>query len=1012
MTTQTSTTLPKVSIVTTVWNLYKNGRDGYFRQMMETVHNQTYPNIEHILVNNNSDDGTSDLIQEYVDKGYVAKACFEKQQGLWYGMNRGLAEASGEFINFMNSDDYFCRNDAVELSIHAILKSGADWSYGRSHKVSLDTKDILFKWYFDDYATIYDGRCPNHQTLFVRTSLLREQGGFEINPAFRAGTFSDDLSMMRLVFAGHIPAVIPEVLVTFRSGGASENTGRSNVEQYTRYIKEEFGGYELSAKECDALFGEAGIRSLDKTSFIDLVNKIKIPAWRNRLIKLYKRKVSLPKIKKIHCSNPSPRISIIVPVYNAQETIRRAIYSLLNQTYENIEILCINDGSVDHSLDILQELQKMDTRVKLFTQANQGPGAARNIGLRHARGKFIMFMDADDTYQPQMCSVMLHSIIKQDVDLVMCNTNMIERDYGNIPFPFEEGKFDINLHIRKYTNVWLWNKIFKKSIIESNALSFSVGSKTDDMLFVRSYLTISKNIYFLNQKLVNYYRTKNSIVEAYNSESPTKEDIIDFVDCLESMVQFLKQYVKKNTLEDKDDIEYARYLFQNNIYTAWRNVGTEFEKEFLDRVATCVSRIGKECVPEESLLQAIQQRDFQVAANLLDYFSYCFSPMLRKKYLFQPNLKPVFNGKAVTVVFAVTDNYCKYLSVALQSIIDHSSADKAYDIIVLEEDVSDIHKTTLQNQIPANFSLRFYNVRSIVEKYNLKSWFYTGRLAPVTYFRLLIAEILSDYSKCIYLDTDVIVQHDLYELYQTDLKDFYLGAIRDVILSADSDSVSDFKDCLRMKDPRNNYFNAGVMLLNLEGIRKADLLTQFLMLEKIHSHYYRNLQNGHLAREAHDQNILNGVCEGHVTYLSPTWNMITSSYFYKEDGCHPYKGEYAHFAENLKAALSGDIKIIHYATYIKPWQNPYLPWAHIWWNVARKTPFYEEILYQNISALSPHNTDSKQLLKQLANRHKILRQYYRCKILSKITCGNKRKHYKQKRDKLHEQVRKIRTFLK
>lgn len=999
MTTQTSTTLPKVSIVTTVWNLYKNGRDGYFRQMMETVHNQTYPNIEHILVNNNSDDGTSDLIQEYVDKGYVAKACFEKQQGLWYGMNRGLAEASGEFINFMNSDDYFCRNDAVELSIHAILKSGADWSYGRSHKVSLDTKEILFKWYFDDYATIYDGRCPNHQTLFVRTSLLREQGGFEINPAFRAGTFSDDLSMMRLVFAGHIPAVIPEVLVTFRSGGASENTGRSNVEQYTRYIKEEFGGYELSAKECDALFGEAGIRSLDKTSFIDLVNKIKIPAWRNRLIKLYKRKVSLPKIKKIHCSNPSPRISIIVPVYNAQETIRRAIYSLLNQTYENIEILCINDGSVDHSLDILQELQKMDTRVKLFTQANQGPGAARNIGLRHARGKFIMFMDADDTYQPQMCSVMLHSIIKQDVDLVMCNTNMIERDYGNIPFPFEEGKFDINLHIRKYTNVWLWNKIFKKSIIESNALSFSVGSKTDDMLFVHSYLIVSKTIYFLNQKLVNYYRTKNSLVEAYNSEFPSKKHIFDFVDSLERIILFLKQYLKIKTLDTKDEIEYARYLFKHRIYTAWRNVGQELEKEFLSQLKKCIQKIGKECVPEESLFNSIQQQDFEVTVNLLDYFTEDFTKIKRKKYLFQKPIRPIWGKDGIPIVFAVTNDYCKYLSVVIQSIIYTSASNRHYDIIVLEENITDANKSILQNQMPENFSIRFYNMKGIIEKYQLTSWFYTGRLAPAAYFRLFIPEILQDYKKCIYLDTDIIVQADIQELYQEDIGKAYLGAINDV-LQSDPEKQRYFREHLKMKNPQETYFNSGVLLMNLESIKKNNLISKFLSFVKINNKYY------------HDQNILNGVCEGHVTYLSPAWNMITSSCFYKEHRCHPYKGEYRHFAENLKAALSEDVRIIHYATWIKPWQNPYLPWAHIWWNVARKTPFYEEILYQNISALSPHNTDSKQLLKQLANRHKILRQYYRCKILSKITWGNKRKHYKQKRDKLHEQVRKIRTFLK
>ena len=104
---------------------------------------------------------------------------------------------------------------------------------------------------------------------------------------------------------------------------------------------------------------------------------------------------------------------------------------------------------------------------------------------------------------------------------------------------------------------------------------------------------------------------------------------------------------------------------------------------------------------------------------------------------------------------------------------------------------------------------------------------------------------------------------------------------------------------------------------------------------------------------------------------------------------------------------------MHYSGCYKPWKDPSVPLAHYFWKYARQTPFYEEFLFQNINKSHPQPaSDNVDLLKLLVHGPKILFHYYRCKILSKVTWGNKRKHYKQKRDKLHEQVRKIRMFLK
>ena len=117
-----------------------------------------------------------------------------------------------------------------------------------------------------------------------------------------------------------------------------------------------------------------------------------------------------------------------MPVYNAERFLPDTIASLLVQTHKNIEILCINDGSVDRSMEILNHFSQQDSRIRVFNQKNSGPAAARNLGLANATGEYLMFCDADDTYEPEMCEVMLRALIENDVDFAMCDANVIEYD--------------------------------------------------------------------------------------------------------------------------------------------------------------------------------------------------------------------------------------------------------------------------------------------------------------------------------------------------------------------------------------------------------------------------------------------------------------------------------------------------------------------------------------------------------------------------------------------------------
>ena len=117
-----------------------------------------------------------------------------------------------------------------------------------------------------------------------------------------------------------------------------------------------------------------------------------------------------------------PEISIIIPNYNTEQYLPRCLNSLIGQTFKDIEIILIDDGSTDNSVKIMKEYAKQDNRIKVIEQPNSGPARARNQGLENATGKYLMFCDSDDWYEPNMCEIMYYTIENKKTDVVCCHT--------------------------------------------------------------------------------------------------------------------------------------------------------------------------------------------------------------------------------------------------------------------------------------------------------------------------------------------------------------------------------------------------------------------------------------------------------------------------------------------------------------------------------------------------------------------------------------------------------------
>ncbi|MEI0487427.1 glycosyltransferase family 2 protein [Brachyspira intermedia] len=231
-------------------------------------------------------------------------------------------------------------------------------------------------------------------------------------------------------------------------------------------------------------------------------------------------------------------ISVIIPVYNAEKYIEKCLISLMNQTYKNIEIICVNDGSTDNSYSLLEKFSKQDTRIKIFSHENSGPAKTRNVGLENSTGDYIMFCDADDYYSDNMCELMLTTLLNENVDFVSCSTNVIDYFDSKFRKPTEfvyynvkhDGKHLINEYPIFDFNFVIWNKIFKKSILDKYSIKFPIGFEHDDSNFVLKYVSVSKSYYGLDIKLYNYQIINiNSIMNLFFLEKTNNNKRLDFV---------------------------------------------------------------------------------------------------------------------------------------------------------------------------------------------------------------------------------------------------------------------------------------------------------------------------------------------------------------------------------------------------------------------------------------------------------------------------------------------------
>ena len=253
----------------------------------------------------------------------------------------------------------------------------------------------------------------------------------------------------------------------------------------------------------------------------------------------------------------NPTVSIIVPVYNAQRTLRRCIDSVLNQTFSDFELLLVDDGSKDESGEICDSYALRDERVKVFHIENSGVSAARNVALDRARGEYLQFLDSDDWITADATQQFVRAARKYDCDMVISDFYRVVNDRLSVKGDIEEAavmsREEFAAHMMEnpadfYYGV-LWNKLFRRSIVEEHALRMNPEiSWCEDFLFNMEYIRYADRFYALNVPLYYYVKAKGSLASQGSNLFTTlqmKATVFDYYNQLYKDIWNEEEYQKR-----------------------------------------------------------------------------------------------------------------------------------------------------------------------------------------------------------------------------------------------------------------------------------------------------------------------------------------------------------------------------------------------------------------------------------------------------------------------------------
>lgn len=612
---------PKISVIIPVYNVEK-----YLRQCLDSIVNQTLQEIEIICINDGSSDSSQEILEEYAAKDKRITVLKQQNSGQGAARNHGMKIATAPYMYFVDSDDWIDLH-CLEKLYTKMSETDADictlgvYAYDETLKQFVNLYYLSMGCYKNRPAEICCWR-DIKSTIFRRwgppfkiykTKFLRQN-----NILFPQGVqFEDVMFHLRCMILAQKITFCDENLAYYRrnrpqsimDNGKTDNIvfdvfcflrdsydflQQQNVyndlrQEYARFVLDQLA-FHLS-RMAPQFKEDFTAHAKEFCLTHNLAN-----CWQPypQLYPLYKQVFGCPY-----------KVSIIIPVYNAEKYLHQCLDSVVNQTLHEIEIICINDGSTDSSLQILEEYASKDSRIKVMTQENAGIGAARNIGIKHSHAKGIMFVDSDDYIADDMVEKMYNSMRTHQADVVVCDANILFDDDINSnqqirfndtadswfeKFRKPEGLYKTETDVRAHIAPVVWNKLYKSDIITDHKLCFTEGLVQEDEYWLWVYMIHCNNYYFINEKLYSYVYHKDSILDTLY----TSEKAFDIFEQYKKVYRYIKNY--------KDITLYKSVLAQYFIRVSndrLKHLDAKLHPQLLDKIRYYTFN----CNPSETMLE-------------------------------------------------------------------------------------------------------------------------------------------------------------------------------------------------------------------------------------------------------------------------------------------------------------------------------------------------------------------------------------------------------------------------
>ena len=495
-------------------------------------------------------------------------------------------------------------------------------------------------------------------------------------------------------------------------------------------------------------------------------------------------------------------ISVIVTVYNTADYLLKCLGSLGAQTFKEIEIICVDDGSSDNSLDILIKYSKVDKRITIIKQENLHSGVARNTGLSIAKGQYLSFLDSDDLFEMNMLEEMYKKILIEQADIIVCQCKSIDLDTGLLDkaklnyslrldlIPNKETFFtsEISNNIFQIFQGWAWDKLFRKDFILSNNLKFQNIMNTNDFEFTYTALCISKIITIIKKRFV------------------------------------IKRHQHKRSLSANRWIDPSCFLlaFDKIIYNLEKKSLFKFVKESFWKWALSLCIIQLKTLDKQSkeYLYSILHKKL----NKWDYIDN--SPPTSNRYRALHYIKNQKTFPTINIAYATNHKFFNLCLISMISILKNSEYEHLH-FILLSNDINqfEIRKINELKEI-RSFSFQIlYIPDNQFDDYPLTEW-----LTKEAWYRCILADKFPNIDKILYLDSDTLILKSLLPIWEIRMNNKLIAAVEDISSSKDKSRKVNLKD--------NLYINDGVLLINAKEWRKINFYNKINNFIR----YYKNFE--------------------------------------------------------------------------------------------------------------------------------------------------------------------------